>query len=377
MKVLILSITAGQGHNSTAKAICAYFESIGCEAEMLDTFEYLNPLLYETVSRGYLLAADKAKLAYKGAYRLAEKRRKSKTDASPTRVTGGVMAKKLLTYINEHQPDAIICTHIFAGILLDVLKKKRLITAKTVGILTDFAFHPYWEEAIHLDYVVTPSKMLTAQALKKGYTESQVLPLGIPIHPKFADSISKEEARASLGLDINKRTVLLMSGSMGYGNIEETVRALDSVPHDFQLITVCGNNSAAKARIDEMQTKKRILNLGYVNYVDTLMDASDCIISKPGGLTTSEAMAKRLPMVIVDPIPGQEDRNTEFLTNNGAAMAVTHTTPLDEVIYQLLCDPRRLDVMRDAIEIIRKPNSTRDICEFTKQITEPGTQRGN
>jgi len=119
-----------------------------------------------------------------------------------------------------------------------------------------------------------------------------------------------------------------------------------------------------------MRTKKRILNLGYVNYVDKLMDASDCIISKPGGLTTSEAMAKRLPMIIVDPIPGQEDRNTEFLTNNGAAMAVTATTPLDEIMYQLFADPRRVEVMRSAIDILAKPNSTRDICEFAKSISE-------
>ena len=368
MKALVLSITAGQGHNSTGKALCAYLESIGCEAEMLDTFNYVNRILGETVSRGYLIAASNAKLAYKGAYRLAEKRKKSRTDVSPTRATGNIMAKKLLKYINRYDPDVIICTHIFAGIIIDVLKEKRETRAKTIGILTDFAFHPYWEEGLNLDYVVTPNELITAQALKKGFTPSQVLPLGIPIHPKFAGGITKEEARAGLGLDIAKRTVLLMSGSMGYGNIEDTVRALDSVPYDFQLITVCGNNAEAKAKIDAMQTKKRILNLGYVGYVDKLMDAADCIISKPGGLTTSEAMAKRLPMIIVDPIPGQEDRNTEFLTNNGAAMAVSSTAPLDEVLYQMLADPRRIDVMRAAIDIIRKPDATRDICEFAKKI---------
>lgn len=368
MKALVLSITAGQGHNSTGKALCAYLESIGCEAEMLDTFNYVNRILGETVSRGYLIAASNAKLAYKGAYRLAEKRKKSRTDVSPTRATGSIMAKKLLKYINNYDPDVIICTHIFAGIIMDVLKAKRETRAKTIGILTDFAFHPYWEEGLNLDYVVTPNELITAQALKKGFTPSQILPIGIPIHPKFARGMAKEEARAELGLDLTKRTVLLMSGSMGYGSIEETVRKLDSVPFDFQLITVCGNNAEAKAKIDAMNTKKRILNLGYVNYVDKLMDAADCIISKPGGLTTSEAMAKRLPMIIVDPIPGQEDRNTEFLTNNGAAMAVSHTAPLDEVLYQMLADPRRIEVMRAAIDIIRKPDSTRDICEFAKKI---------
>ena len=161
-----------------------------------------------------------------------------------------------------------------------------------------------------------------------------------------------------------------MSGSMGYGNIEETVNLLDKVPYDFQIITVCGNNSAAKAKIDTMHTKKRVLNLGFVDYVDILMDASDCIITKPGGLTSSEALAKGLPMVIVNPIPGQEDRNTEFFTNNGVAMAVTPTLPLDEVMYHLLSDPRRIEIMRESIRLIAKPESTKNICEFSKNLAE-------
>lgn len=368
MKVLVLSITAGQGHNATAKAICAYLELIGCEAEMLDTFNYVSRILGETVSKGYLITASKAKLAYKSAYRLAELRKKSKSDVSPTRATGTMMAKKLLGYISDYDPDVIICTHIFAGIILDVLKEKRETRAKCIGILTDFAFHPYWEEGLNLDYVVTPNELLTAQAMKKGFTKEQVLPLGIPIHPKFSKSVTKEEARARLGLDLTKRTVLLMSGSMGYGHIESTVNTLDAVPHDFQIITVCGNNAEAKARIDAMRTKKRILNFGFTDKVDLLMDASDCIITKPGGLTSSEALAKCLPMIIVNPIPGQEDRNTEFLVNNGAAMAVTATSPLDEVLYQFFVDPRRSEIMREAIKLISKPESTKDICEFSKAL---------
>ena len=155
---------------------------------------------------------------------------------------------------------------------------------------------------------------------------------------------------------------------MGYGHIESTVNTLDAVPHDFQIITVCGNNAEAKARIDAMRTKKRILNFGFTDKVDLLMDASDCIITKPGGLTSSEALAKCLPMIIVNPIPGQEDRNTEFLVNNGAAMAVTATSPLDEVLYQFFVDPRRSEIMREAIKLISKPESTKDICEFSKAL---------
>jgi len=210
------------------------------------------------------------------------------------------------------------------------------------------------------------------QARRKGFEKTQVLPFGMPIHPKFSEcGLPKEQARTELGLDPNKRTVLLMSGSMGYGNIKQTVLTLDRLPIDFQLITVCGNNTEAKAGIDAMKTRKRVLNLGFVDNVEKLMDASDCIISKPGGLTTSEALAKGLPMIIVDPIPGQEDRNTEFLTNNGVAMSVTSTSTLDDIMYQMLADPRRMELMRESIKMLAKPNSTRDICEFVKELAKP------
>ena len=365
MNFLILSVTAGEGHNSTAKALKTELESLDSYCSIVDTFDYVSPELAKIISEGYLLVTEKAKYAYKVGYSLAEKRKPN--DKSLSLLKYG-MTDELAEFINADTFDAIVFTHPFAGMLLDEMKTKNMIDNRTVGILTDFTFHPYWEEGLNLDYVVTPNELLTAQAMKKGFTKEQVLPLGIPIHPKFSKSVTKEEARARLGLDLTKRTVLLMSGSMGYGHIESTVNTLDAVPHDFQIITVCGNNAEAKARIDAMRTKKRILNFGFTDKVDLLMDASDCIITKPGGLTSSEALAKCLPMIIVNPIPGQEDRNTEFLVNNGAAMAVTATSPLDEVLYQFFVDPRRSEIMREAIKLISKPESTKDICEFSKAL---------
>ncbi len=370
MKVLVLSVTAGQGHNSTAKAICSYYESIGCQAEMLDTLEYVSPFIGKTVSNGYLAVSSNAKLAYEGGYRLAELRKKSQSVLSPARFTSRAMGKKLVRYIDGYKPDVILCTHVFPCIMLDILKERGKIKAKTIGVLTDFMFHPYWEECVGLDYMVIPNEQLIYEGRRKGFKDKQLLPLGIPIHPKFSESVSKKQARAELGLALNKRTVLLMSGGAGYGDMARTVSLLDKIPFDFQIICVCGNNKEAKAEIDSMKTKKRVMNLGFVDNVEKLMDASDCIISKPGGLTTSEAMAKGLPLIIVNPIPGQEARNVEFLTNNGVAMAVTTTSTLDDVMYQLLANPKKVEIMKDSIAMIAKPNSTKSICEFTKKICE-------
>ena len=140
------------------------------------------------------------------------------------------------------------------------------------------------------------------------------------------------------------------------------------LPTDFQAIVVCGNNAEAKVEIDSMRKTKTFLTFGYVNNVDYLMTAADCIVTKPGGLTSSEALAKRLPMIIVNPIPGQEDRNTEFLLNSGAAMAASETCPVDEVIYQFLQNTKRRELMKESIDFLRHPESTKTLCDFIAKV---------
>jgi len=380
MNFLICSVTAGEGHNSTAKALCAEFENCGHECTVLDTFDYISPELAKIISEGYLLITEKAKYAYRLGYRFAERERKHPIrEKLPEKITEAfydgrdeliniTITDDLAQYINTGDFDVILFTHPFAGAILAMLKKHGLIKLRTIGILTDFTFHPYWEQCTANEYVVVPDSLLLPQARRKGFRDDQILPFGIPINPKFAESTPKNEARKQLGLDENLPTFLLMGGSMGYGSLADTVRRIDSFAfeHDFQMIAVCGNNASAKADLDAFSPHAghRILVTGFVDYVNLLMDASDCIITKPGGLTTSESLSKTLPMIIVNPIPGQEERNTEFLLNNGCAMASTKTCPIEECIYQLLSSPTRLSSMKDCIRIIGKPHSTRDVCSF-------------
>lgn len=365
MNFLVLSVTAGEGHNSTAKALKAELEALGSECKIVDTLDYVSPELARIISEGYLLVTERAKYAYKFGYSLAEKRRQGEHGIGLLKYA---MSDDLAHYINAESFDAIVFTHPFAGILLDVMKTHGMINMYTVGILTDFTFHPYWEDCTHNDYVITPDKLLTPQGIRKGFKSEQILPLGIPIKPSFADKMTKEDAREKLGLDKNKTTFLLMGGSMGYGNISENVKRIDSLEaeRDFQLICVCGNNAEAKEEVDEIAktARHKILVTGFVNYISTIMDASDCIITKPGGLTTSESLVKGLPMIIINPIPGQEERNTQFLTNNGCAMATSKTCPLEECLYQLIMSETRLDTMKTSIGEIAKPTSTKDMCAF-------------
>ncbi|MEG1880062.1 MAG: glycosyltransferase, partial [Oscillospiraceae bacterium] len=333
MKALILSITAGQGHNQTAKVMSDYLNHDGVECSYMDVYEYINPVLSDYVSRLYLMSTKNIPKIYGGVYRICEKRDSDKKHTL-AKITNSVLAIKLSKYIEEEAPDVIICTHIFAALLVTYLSQETELKAKTIGIVTDFTIHPYWEDS-ELDYYITASDMLTIQGVKKGIPAKKFKAFGIPISPKFASKISSKEACKILKIP-HKRTILVMSGSMGFGNIIEEIEKLDNLDLDFQIVSICGNNKRLKKKIDKMSLKKDIFNYGYVTNVDVFMDAAYCIVTKPGGLTTSEALAKGLPMLMANPIPGQEDRNVEFLLNMGAAIKISSTYPIDEAVYQLI-----------------------------------------
>jgi processive 1,2-diacylglycerol beta-glucosyltransferase len=149
---------------------------------------------------------------------------------------------------------------------------------------------------------------------------------------------------------------------MGYGNLTRVLKDLDALAPRFQTVVVCGNNKKAKKRIEKTVWKKPLLTLGFTRNVPLLMDAADCIISKPGGLTTSEALTKRLPMIICNPIPGHEDRNVEFLTEAGTAIAVDKRLSVADAVELFFSDEKLRKKMLSRIEVIRKPNATADLC---------------
>ena len=360
MKGLILSITAGQGHNQTAKVLSDYFNKEGISCSYMDVFEYINPLLSESVSKIYLASSKNIPKVYGKIDRFCEKRPNEDSHGVP-KLTTQILARKLARMINTESPDFIICTHVFAALLITGLEGAIDKRVKTYGIITDFTIHPYWEDTT-LDYYVTPSDILTYQGKRRGLLERKFLPFGIPIDTKFETKMEKRDALKVLKLP-EKKTILMMSGSMGFGDIAEEIEVLDRMSIDFQLITVCGNNKKLKVKIDELKTRKEVYNYGYVDNVDVMMDAADCIITKPGGLTTSEALAKELPMIMSNPVPGQEDRNVEFLLNAGAAIKVSKTYTIDDAVNHMFTKDR-MELIKSAINILKKPYATRDLVQF-------------
>jgi len=368
VKVLFLSVTAGHGHNQAAKAGMECLNARGIDCIMLDTFEYINPVLSESIARAYLISTKFTPTVYGKLYQLAERLEKSNDKLNIGKIINSLLCKKLTVFLNDYDPDVIVCTHIFSAQIISHLKVNGL-PCKTIGIITDFTIHPFWEDT-DLDYYITASSLLNFQARKKGIPLEKIKPIGIPIHTKFANKMEKPEARKALGIE-DKTTILVMSGSMGYGSVDEVIKKLDDMDMDFQIISVCGNNVSLKKKIDSLDIKKKIYSYGFADNVDVMMDASDCILTKPGGLTVSECLAKCIPMVLINPIPGQEDRNTEFLLNNGLAIKTSKTFPVDEAIYYLFNNDRRrhmIEMMRE----ISKPNAAYGLADIIEQQAKGG-----
>ena len=299
-------------------------------------------------------------------YRMAEKKpyHRYQMPFSFLRMVNRRFAAEIIELVEEYQPDAIVCTHVFAAAVVNVLKVSYHLQAVTVGVITDFTIHPFWEDTPNLDYYVTASEYLGYQLLKKGLDTHKMLPFGIPIHPKFSEKLPQSEAQRQLGLAEERKTLLIMGGSMGHGHFDELVTQLDKLALDFQMLVICGSNEAMRQKLTALETTKPMQVYGFVDNVDVFMDASDCLIGKPGGLTTSEALAKELPMIMVDPIPGQEERNVEFLLNNGLALSVSETLPVEEAVYYLLYNDGRREVLMETIKRLGKKYSAKNLGDF-------------
>ncbi len=371
MNILLMSVKAGFGHHSTAAAIINYFEKQGHNCYMLDIFEYISESLGNMIQDGYLISTKYLSKTYGKVYDKLSRKDEPYDRLSVTSLVSNKITKKLIGCVTGFAPDIIIGTHSYAGVVMSILRDKGYADCPLIGIVTDFTVHPFWEST-ELDYYVIPDSLLTYQMNKKGIPKEKLLPFGIPIRQAFASKLDKAEARRRLGIG-DKRTLLVMMGSMGYGNIYDSLLEMDAFDADFQMMVVCGSNEKLFSFINDQAWQKAVYGYGFVNNVDLMMDASDVIVTKPGGLTTSEAFAKGLPMIAMNPIPGQEDKNLAFLVNNGAAIAVNSEYTISEALYQLLNEEWRVELMRESVRHIGKPDATARLYDFIMSL--PGSEK--
>lgn len=365
MKVLILTVTAGYGHHATAKALQETLVSRGATVEIMDVLEEINWLVQEAFARGYLISTKYGKQAYKRFYTMLEQKGQRTSVFNVGNIAPALMALRFENLIEESKPDVILCTHVTAAHVVSEVKRKTAI-APAIGIVTDYTMHPFWEDATRVEHIILASELLIPRATALGIEASRIRPLGIPIKAKFLKKTPREEARKALSLDADAPVVLVMGGSMGYGGIADLVEDLRGT--DMQVLAVSGSNKRQYNKLRHMNGGPNLRVYGFVDNVDLMMDAADCIITKPGGLTVTESLVKGLPMILTNPIPGQEERNAEFLQNCGVALRASKTFPIGEALEILFDDPRRRKLISESMRLIAKPNANRDLCDLVFEL---------
>lgn len=373
MKLLIITAPLGNGHNAVAGAIsdCFTTQYPDASCKILDMYEYISPHLKKATASGYFLSMktlshfhDMASNAY------TWQDEKDFNEYTPSRLADAFLASRLRHAIDAYAPDCIVCTMVYAAQAVDLLKEHGAITCPCYGIITDFTVQNYWEDVEYFEYIVAPSEYLQPQFSRRGIDFSRVLPFGIPIRKQFQTKHDKLEMRKKFGLHETLPTILLMSGGMGFGDLPEYIASIEELPFDVQIVVICGKNEKLFEKVQALQTHNTMKVFGYVSNVDEIMDAADCLLSKPGGITTSESLAKGLPMLMIHPLPGVEDRNVEFLQANGAAIYITKTWQISDAIHLLFQCPGRIDRLRESIQAIAKPHATQDLCRHIAQTIQ-------
>jgi len=280
-------------------------------------------------------------------------------------------SRKLERLIKRFKPDAIGCTQAYPCGVISHYKKTQGVDIPLVGILTDYAPHSYW---IHeeVDAYIVPSNEIGEKLIQKGVDSEKIKCLGTPIDPSFELPLQKEKIFERLGLSQKKPVILVMGGTHGIGPGLELIRVLDSSPMQLQIIVVTGMNKKLHRKVASQRKRfdKKIVVFGFVNNVHELMEISDIIITKPGGLTTAEALAKSLPIIILHPLPGQEDLNARILTEKGMAVRADNENAAVRLCEELLNDPARIHRIKELMRQAAKPHAAADIGHYLLQTAD-------
>lgn len=392
-RVLIMSASTGGGHNRAARAIKEELESrtinnMPIKCEIVDSLKLVNNTMDKVISRGYEKSAIYTPKAYGSVYRLSETNLASRNEFKGNPLTS-LMARKFKHLLNDSKPDLIIGTHPFPMIALSTLKKHNNLNTLNLGesfiknskvdvppmisVLTDYTTHSTWIQN-EIDYYIVGHEYVKELLVYEGVNGEKVKAFGIPVEKSFLDHRDKETVLTELGLSPDKLTVLLMGGSFGAGNIKETLEDLLTIDRDFQILVVTGRNEHLKDKLSKMLDStiqdKNICLLGYTDKMNDILASIDVLISKPGGLTTTEALLNDVPMIVPYFIPGQEEENLDFLTNCGAALRTTKKYSLPVLLKVLIDDPSRLDMLRKNIKSIRKFDSAVNISNLVVDILD-------
>ena len=364
-------ITSNSGHYRASLAIENALKTLspGIITMNINGFAYTNPFLEKLINKTYMSVIKNKPEVWEYLY---DNPKVLKSVQGMRNSIHRSNSKKLKVLIqDEFKPDAVVCTQAFPCGMVADYKKYLGLDLPLFGVLTDHAPHSYWIFD-NIDYYIVPSEVSRNHFIRNGVSDAKIRVFGIPIDMRFSKNLGKEEVCRKLGIDSRKRTMLIMGGSQGMGPVENMLDSLERMAFDFQIMAVCGINKRLYKKLTKRakRYKKKMLVFDLTENIEELMEASDIIITKPGGLTTSEALAKNLPMIIIHPIPGQETKNTDFLLQQGVALRAEDGEDVAALAQELFSNSVKLDEMRKKADLIKRPNSAMDIAQLILQAVE-------
>lgn len=370
MRVLILSCNTGEGHNSCGKAIQEAFQTRNIECEMEDALRFVSPKFSKVMSWGHTKMYRYAPKLFRSGYQYAEVHTGIFEEQASIykMLTSGT--EQLHQFIQTEKYDTIICPHVFSALMVTDVLRQYHPELRTCFVATDYTCSPSCGEST-LDAYFIPDSSLMDEFASCGVPREKLIASGIPVRKEFFIPGDKAAARQRLGLHSDCRHLLIMSGSMGCGPIRKLVKLLgERLPADCHISVICGTNYRLKKKLEQDHADQpRIHMYGFRKDISMMMDSADLYLTKPGGISTSEAARKKLPMVFVDAVAGCETYNLRFFVDQGAAVTADTPEELAELTLSLLSDSEKLNKMSAAFRGDSVKSSAELICDYFLELT--------
>ena len=387
MKILILSASTGEGHNSSGKAILNAMLQRGIDAEMKDVLEIANPRASKKVSKTYVKSTEGHNLFSK-IYALAVwvSEHLNQGRRSPVYLFNKIYWRRLYRYLEQGGYDAVVSVHLFAAESLTAVKREGKLRIPTFFVMTDYTLHAFLNDT-DLDYYIIPHEDLIPVYTRQGFKFDHIFPIGIPVDvDKFTTRQPKPEARKQvaeqLGFKLKANEgnwYLVMSGSMGFGNMSQLMcEFISRIGKNDRVICVCGRNERNLHTVQRDFAKEgRVVPVGYTDKVSLLMDACDVVLSKPGGITTTETIIKNIPLVHTAPIPGIESENAEFCHERNMSFYAAKPVEQVEAAIRLATDTEARDAMLESQRRNSEPKTCQFIIDLVMHTLEDRAQKEN
>ena len=368
-KLLILYASAGAGHKSAAASLCKVCnETNSAIAQGIDILHYTPKYFKQIYSGGYLEIVKRIPELWGYLYGRSYKSRRGHLSTILHRKIGNLHLGKLFKYVKQFNPDAIVFTHFLGWESLSRLKKINKIPFFCV--VTDFAIHSLWISK-HIDKYYVPTEGERRVLKRQDFNDSQIRITGIPVTPLFSQKTNKSAVLKKMKLKNGIPTILMISGRYNMSGYEQLLASFKDIKRKLQLIVLTGRNKALTEKLKRIakRLKVTVRISGMIDNMHELMSISDLVVTKPGGLTTSEVLASNTPMAIIDPIPGQEQRNSDYLLESGVAIRIHDMDNGALKIADLLYDEKRMRIMRHHLKYVSRPKAAYDIvADITKSI---------